>query len=145
MEDLNVYSGKLNYKDIYFDFVYDKQELRLIPPTDKKREIRNWKMKELSPGVFTMGGPLTMDSPYLEGTINETAQKVIFITRQGSSIGSYNSVLIIEVVAVILFSTEKYLINRIAFAGPEINAIHSVGNAFTLLYDEEQSKKGVLS
>ena len=114
MEDLNVYSGKLNYKDIYFDFVYDKQELRLIPPTDKKREIRNWKMKELSPGVFTMGDPLTMDSPYLEGTINETAQKVIFITRQGSSIGSYNSVLIIEVVAVILFSTEKYFINRIA-------------------------------
>lgn len=145
MEDLNVYSGKLNYKDIYFDFVYDKQELRLIPPTDKKREIRNWKMKELSPGVFTMGDPLTMDSPYLEGTINETAQKVIFITRQGSSIGSYNSVLIIEVVAVILFSTEKYLINRIAFAGPEINAIHSVGNAFTLLYDEEQSKKGIIS
>ena len=145
MEDLNVYSGKLNYKDIYFDFVYDKQELRLIPPTDKKREIRNWKMKELSPGVFTMGDPLIMDCPYLEGTINETAQKVIFITRQGSSIGSYNSVLIIEVVAVILFSTEKYLINRIAFAGPEINAIHSVGNAFTLLYDEEQSKKGIIS
>lgn len=145
MEDLNVYSGKLNYKDICFDFVYDKQELRLIPPTDKKREIWNWKMKELSPGVFTMGDPLTMDSPYLEGTINETAQKVIFITRQGSSIGSYNSVLIIEVVAVILFSTEKYFINRIAFAGPEINAIHSVGNAFTLLYDEEQSKKGIIS
>lgn len=145
MEDLNIYSGKLNYKDIYFDFVYDKQELRLIPPTDKKREIRNWKMKELSPGVFTMGDLLTMDSPYLEGTINETAQKVIFITRQGSSIGSYNSVLIIEVVAVILFSTEKHLINRIAFAGPEINAIHSVGNAFTLLYDEEQSKKGIIS
>lgn len=76
MEDLNVYSGKLTYKDICFDFVYDKQELRLIPPTDKKREIWNWKMKELSPGVFTMGDPLTLDSPYIEGTINETAQKV---------------------------------------------------------------------
>ncbi len=145
MEDLNVYSGKLTYKDICFDFVYDKQELRLIPPTDKKREIWNWKMKELSSGVFTMGDPLTIDSPYLEGTINETAQKVIFITRQGSSIGSYNSVLIIEVVAVILFSTEKKLVSRIAFAGPEINAIHSVGNAFTLVYDEEQSQKGIIS
>lgn len=145
MEDLNVYSGKLTYKDICFDFVYDKQELRLIPPTDKKREIWNWKMKELSPGVFTMGDPLTLDSPYIEGTINETAQKVIFITRQGSSIGCYNSVLIIEVVAVILFSTENNLVNRIAFAGPEINAIHSVGNAFTLVYDEEQSQKGIIS
>lgn len=145
MEDLNVYSGKLTYKDICFDFVYDKQELRLIPPTDKKREIWNWKMKELSPGVFTMSDPLTIDSPYLEGTINETDQKVIFITRQGSSIGSYNSVLIIEVMAVILFSTEKNLVKRIAFSGPEINAIHSVGNAFTLVYDEEQSQKGIIS
>ena len=145
MEDLNIYSGKLTYKDICFDFVYDKQELRLIPPTDKKREIWNWKMKELSPGVFTMGEPLTIDSQYLEGTINETTQNVIFITRQGSSIGSYNFVLIIEIAAVILFSTEKKLVNRIAFAGPEINAIHSVGNAFSLVHDEEQSKKGIIS
>lgn len=145
MEDFNIYSGKLNYKDICFDFVYDKQELRLIPPTDKKPEIRNWKMKELAPGVFTMGDPLTIDSPYLEGAINETAQKVIFITRQGSSIGSQNSVLIIEVAAVILFNTEKRMINKIAFAGPEINAIYSVGKAFSLVYDEEQSKKGIIS
>lgn len=69
MGDLNAYSGKLTYKDICFDFVYDKKELRLIPPTDKKIEIWNWKMKELSPGVFTMGDLLTLDSPYLEGTI----------------------------------------------------------------------------
>ena len=107
MEELDVYSGKLNYKDICFDFVYDKQELRLIPPTDKKREVSNWKKKELFPSVYTMGDPLTIDSPYLEGIINETDQKVIFITRQGAFIGSYNSVLLIEVVAVILFSTEK--------------------------------------
>lgn len=145
MEELDVYSGKLNYKDICFDFVYDKQELRLIPPTDKKREVSNWKKKELFPGVYTMGDPLTIDSPYLEGIINETDQKVIFITRQGAFIGSYNSVLLIEVVAVILFSTEKKLISKIVFTGPEINVIHSVGNAFTLIYDEEQSQKGIIS
>lgn len=145
MEELDVYSGKLNYKDICFDFVYDKQELRLIPPTDKKREVSNWKKKELFPGVYTMGDPLTIDSPYLEGIINETDQKVIFITRQGAFIGSYNSVLLIEVVAVILFSTEKKLISKIVFTGPEINVIHSVGNTFTLIYDEEQSQKGIIS
>lgn len=140
-----MYSGKLNYKDICFDFVYNRQELRLIPPSDKKTEIWNWKRKELAPGVFTMGDPLTIDSSYLEGTINETAQKVIFITRQGSAIGSQNSVLIIEVAAVILFSTEKSMISKIAFAGPEINAIYSVGKAFSLVYDEEESKKGIIS
>lgn len=145
MEDLNIYSGKLIYKNICFDFVYDKQGLRLIPPVDKKPEIRDWRMKELAPGVFARGDPLTIDSPYLEGTINETAQKVIFITRQCSSIGSQSSVLIIEVVAVILFNTKKRMINKIAFAGPEINAIYSVGKAFSLVYDEEQSKKGIIS
>lgn len=140
-----MYSGKLNYKDICFDFVYDRQELRLIPPSDKKTEIWNWKRKELAPGVFTMGDPLTIDSSYLEGIINETAQKVIFITRLGSAIGSQNSVLIIEVAAVILFNTEKSMISKIAFAGPEINAIYSVGKAFSLVYDEEESKKGIIS
>lgn len=145
MEDFNIYSGKLNYKDICFNFVYDKQKLRLISPEDKKTEISKWKMKELSPGVFTMGEPLTMESPYLEGTINETAQKVIFITRQGSSIGSYNSILIIEILAVILFNAEKKMIQRIAFTGPEINAIHPVGKAFSLVYDEGQSQKGIIS
>lgn len=47
--------------------------------------------------------------------------------------------------AVILFNTEKRMINKIAFAGPEINAIYSVGKAFSLVYDEEQSKKGIIS
>ena len=41
MEELNVYSGKLNYKDIVFDFVFDKQDLRLIPPSDKNEEVQH--------------------------------------------------------------------------------------------------------
>ena len=39
LDELNVYSGKVNYKEICFDFVYDKQELRLIPPSDKNEEV----------------------------------------------------------------------------------------------------------
>lgn len=30
--ELDLYTGKLTYKDIEFDFVFDKSELRLIPP-----------------------------------------------------------------------------------------------------------------
>ncbi|SHK29969.1 hypothetical protein SAMN02745248_02250 [Hathewaya proteolytica DSM 3090] len=140
MEELNIYSGKLKYKDICFDFVYDKQELRLIPPADKRSEVRRWQLMELSGGAL-----LTMDSPYLEGSINETGQNIIFIMRQGASIGNYNYVLFVKVVAVILFTTEKKMINRIDFTGPEINAIHSVGQAFSVIYDEEQSQKGIVS
>jgi len=145
LEELNVYSGKVKYKDIYFDFVYDEKELRLIPPSDKKEEVIHWRMHEFSKGCFTMGDPLTMEVPYLEGTINETGQSIVFISREGDTIGSYNSVLRVQVLAVILFSTNKKMIRRIAFTGPEINAIHSVGQAFSLVYEREKSEKGIVS
>lgn len=145
MEELNVYSGKLNYKDIVFEFVFDKQDLRLIPPSDKNEEVQHWKMNELFKGVYTTGNPLTIDVPYLEGVTNETNQNIIFITRQGASISSYNSVLLIPVMATILFNARKKMITRIAFTGPEINAIHSVGQAFSLEYEAEKSQKGIVS
>lgn len=145
LDELNVYSGKVNYKEICFDFVYDKQELRLIPPSDKKEEVKHWRMHELSQGCYTRGEPIIMEVPYIEGTINETGQSIVFITREGDTIESYNSVLCIQVLAVILFSTNKKMINRIAFTGPEINAIHSVGQAFSLVYEKEKSEKGIVS
>ena len=80
MEELNVYSGTLNYKDIVFEFVFDKQDLRLIPPSDKNEEVQHWKMNQLFKGVYTTGNPLTIDVPYLEGVTNETNQNIIFIT-----------------------------------------------------------------
>ena len=145
MHELNVYSGKVNYKDICFDFVYDNQELRLIPPSDKKEEVRHWRMQEVFKGCYTMGEPIIMEAPYLEGTINETGQSIVFIMREGDTIGSYNSVLRVQVLAVILFSTNKKMIRKIAFTGPEINAIHSVGQAFSLIYEKEKSEKGIVS
>lgn len=145
MDELKVYSGKLKYNNICFDFVYDYQELRLIPPTDKKEEVEHWKMTELFKGCYTMDKTISMDVPYLEGTINETGQSIIFIMKQGASIGNYNAVLLVQVVAVVLFSTNKRMINRVAFTGPEINAIHSVGQAFSLVYEKEQSQKGIVS
>ena len=65
MDELKVYSGKLKYNNICFDFVYDYQELRLIPPTDKKEEVEHWKMTELFKGCYTMDKTISMDVPYL--------------------------------------------------------------------------------
>lgn len=102
-------------------------------------------MKELSKGCFTMGDSLYIDVPYLEGSINETGQSIIFITRQGTTIGSYNCVLFVQIVATILFTTNKKVISKIAFTGPEINAIHPVGQAFSVIYEKEKSQKGIVS
>lgn len=38
-EELELYTGNLRYKDIDFTFVFDKAELRMIPPKDKEYEI----------------------------------------------------------------------------------------------------------
>jgi hypothetical protein len=37
--ELNIYTGQIKYRDIDFLFVFDENELRLIPPRDKKREV----------------------------------------------------------------------------------------------------------
>lgn len=91
------YSGICTYRDIDFTFVFDGEELRLIPPPDKRKTIRmEWIMTPLAKGVYTMGDPLTMDEPYLTGHCNETGTEFVFITKQGGHIGSQNSVLFIK-------------------------------------------------
>ena len=44
-----------------------------------------------------------------------------------------------------MFTTNKNVISKIAFTGPEINAIHPVGQAFSVIYEKEKSQKGIVS
>lgn len=39
--ELDVYTGTLTYKQIEFSFVFDGEELRLIPPKDKHQEVND--------------------------------------------------------------------------------------------------------
>ncbi|RHL47971.1 hypothetical protein DW018_00655 [Eubacterium ventriosum] len=144
--DLELYTGTLEYKDILFGFVFDKKELRLIPPKDKKRNIhQEWFMRELQPGLFTNGNPPIVEVPFLIGKCNENGQKIIFITQEGSAIGCYNSVLLIDIVAYIECKYNRGKIDRIAFSGPEINSIHPVGQGFSYSLTEEYWDKGIIS
>lgn len=53
-EELTLYTGKLNYKDIDFTFVFDGNELKLIPPKEKEHEIEwEWGWKTLESGAKT--------------------------------------------------------------------------------------------
>ena len=114
MEELDLYTGKLLYKGVEFSYAFDKEELRLIPPTDKQDEVRHTiLMKEIRPGVYTMASP-SMDEPYLVGKCNETGQTMVFLTKQGAHIGSYNEVLILEVAACILCKTDTQPISKMA-------------------------------
>lgn len=142
-----IYTGWLQYRNIEFSFVFDKNELHLIPPREKVREIElNWIMTPMGNGVYTMSSQLQMDEPFLVGRCNENGHKIIFITRQGAHIGSQNSVLFVDVVAFIECKMDRDSIDRISFSSPEIDCIHPVNQAFEYSVDGTRfSNDGVFS
>ena len=141
------YTGICKYRDIDFTFVFDGDELRLIPPVGKKETIRmDWIMTPLVKGVYTMGDPLTMDEPYLTGHCNETGNDFIFITKQGGHIGSQNSVLFVPIVAYLRCKYKRDRIARMSFTNPMINCIHPVTQGFGISMDIENfNTTGVFS
>lgn len=137
-DDLNIYTGQLKYRDIDFMFVFNGEDLRLIPPENKQHEITmNWIMTSFGKGAYTMGDPLYMEEAYLVGKCNETAGTIVFLTKQGKSIGRYNAVLIVEISAYIICKYERPAIDRMSFTSPEINCIHPVNQAFSYSNDFE--------
>lgn len=146
MEELDLYTGKLTYKGIEFSYAFDKAELRLIPPADKRDEVRyTILMKEIRAGVYTMAAP-SMDEPYLVGKCNESGQTLVFLTKQGAHIGSYNEVLFVEVAGYILCKTDSKPISKMSFTCPEIDCIHPVTQGFSCKLDpDEFNTRGILS
>lgn len=98
-----IITGSLNYKEIDFTFVLYKNELKLIPPMDKREEIEwNWSKKEIKKGVFTFGDPIRIEEKYIEGFISESNQKIILFPTQGSILAFRNSTIIIEIESYII-------------------------------------------
>lgn len=145
-KEFDIYTGELEYKGINFTFMFDKKELRLIPPKEKRHEIvYTWFAKEISPGCYAFGELPCMEVPFLEGKCNEDGKKIIFIVKQGGAIGRYNTVLTIPFVGYILCRSRRELVDRVNFSGPEIDCIHPISNAFSFTYGEDSIKNGVLT
>ena len=126
--ETDVYTGTLSLKNIYFTFVFDKQELRLIPPQDKKREVDLWFLKALGGGVYTMGDPIYVETPLVSAKCNECYQ-IIFLPSYHRSVGHINSVVVIDIQAYIIYNSRGNGIKKISFECPEINSIYSTRQA----------------
>lgn len=136
--ELKIFSGMCTYKGIDFTFIFDCDELRLIPPGDKRDTIRmEWIMTRVAKGVYTMGNSLTMDDPYLVGHCNETNTDFIFITRQGDYISNQNSELFLPIVAYINCKYTRDSIARMSFSSPIINRIHPISQGIGISMDVE--------
>lgn len=81
MREHNTYTGILNYRNIDFNFIFDKKELKMIPPKDKQRDVHFWFMKPLGNGAYTFGDPIYIEK-FLYGISNETGQKIIFFLQK---------------------------------------------------------------
>lgn len=141
MKDFEIYTGVLKYKDIAFTFVFDKKELKLIPSNDKKEEVRNWFMKEISPGYYTLGDPLYIKEALL-GILNETGRQIVFIPS-GREVGRINSTLIVDIEYYIINKFDRKSMNRISIKGPEINHIFPTNIALNKINWEENGKLGI--
>lgn len=139
--ELEVYTGILTYKGIEFSFVFDREELRLIPPKDKDHEVHMWFMKPLGNGAYTFGDPVYIEDDYLIGKCNENYQKIIFLPKR-TNIGSYNSVLIVQIEAYIIQEYERDWIDRLGFMSQELDCIYPTSQA---LESPEWAEDGVVS
>ena len=132
-DELDLYTGALRYKDIDFTFAFDKRELRLIPPEDKRRLIEwDWRMRPLSEGAFAPADPTPVGEKFLIGECNETKHKIIFIPEQGSNLYFYNSVVRIVLAAYIICRLDRDKMDRLSISCPEVDYIHPVNQAISL-------------
>lgn len=140
----NTYTGKINYRDIDFTFVFVGNELRLIPPADKESEIKwEWEMTSIGDGAYTFADPIPVDERYLIAYCNETNQRIVFLPIQGSTLSFNNAVVIIEIEAFVVCKSSYENIDRVTFYSPEINYIHPINKAFTIKFPNEYAKEGV--
>lgn len=135
-QDLSIYTGQLRYENVDFEFVFDRKELRLILPVEKKEKIdRDWLKKQIVRGLYTDNIPIMKES-YLMGKCNENSRIIIFITQKDTRIDSYNSVLVVKLIGYILCDGGINDIDRIVFKSQEINHIYPINQAYQIIYEK---------
>lgn len=144
-EDL--YTGYLQYKEIDFAFVFDGEELRLIPPKGMESICHEWVMTPIRNGVYRYTGDKPqMEVSYLVGSCTASGKEIIFLSQVGAKIGLRNTVFIIPIYAYIVCRNKRKKIDRISFRSPEIDCIHPANQAVEYRFDHnEYANAGVFS
>lgn len=141
-EKYSAYTGRITYRDIEFDFSFDGDNLKLIPPDDKKAEVMwEWGMESIAPGVNIGPRPLCLNQTFLKGPCFETGKEIIFLFFKNQRFGFYNSILEIQVVGYIDYIIAGNKINQLSITCPEISAIHSHRKALNVSNNYE---KGII-
>ena len=147
MEDTRIYTGVTKYKDIDFTFVFNGENLCLIPTTENVRKVETeWLMTPIAKGTFIPNTDLKMEDSFLIGRCHENGKRIVFFTQKNANISSNNSVLIVQLIGYLECSIGKEKFGKISFLGPEINIIHPVNQSFDFSFNPSTvSSDGVFS
>lgn len=135
-----LYTGKIEYKDKSFTFVFDGNEIELIP--DDSDVVYCWTHEEIINGVYTLGNTPTMEEAILTGLCNETKRKIIFIFTIGSSFRTVNNTLYIKPRAYINCKLDRNSIDRLSFTCLELDKIFPVNMAYKIAVNEDAINEG---
>lgn len=128
MEEFDVYTGKLEYKNIKFDFVYKNGKLNLNPEDSKKYKTYQLFINSFIEEKYES---IYIDS-ILKGISNETCKEIIFFPKR-KPVGNCNFALIVEIESYIVKKYDKDLIDRIGIKGAEIDYIFPTTQALDSL------------
>ncbi len=136
MDNNKIYTGVLSYKDTNFTFVFNGEDLRLIPSIDNVRKVESdWLATSIAKGVFIPNTDLKMEESFLIGHCHENGKTIVFFTQQNANIGSSNAVLLVNLIGYLECNSKNGKFGRISFSGPEINNIHPVNHTFDFSFD----------
>ena len=142
--EFKLYTGNIRFRNIDFSFAFDGYELRLIPPEEKKASILiDFNMTQVSPGVYTASEPAPIEEVFLVGSCNETGKKIVFFPERWSYLSYYHFSICIPLTAYMLCKYDREMIDRITFAGPEINHIHPVKAGVSLNITADYHENGI--
>lgn len=146
IKELQIFTGKLNYNNDDYEFVFDGKELKLILLNENREKIEEeFAMKEIVRG-FSIDKISVMKEKYLIGKCYENNKTIIFLTQQNAHIMSSNSILSIKLVGYIISNElEMNDIDRMTFKCPEISCIYSRNQAYQFSLDNKIAKNGVFS
>ncbi len=140
---MEIYTGRLEYKNQQFTFIFDGEIIKLIP--DDLQVIDSWTHTELVKGVYIPCYPVEMEVPCIIGQCNETRQSIIFIFTIGSTISQSNDTLSVKPRAYILCRNNLRKIDSISFTCPELDTIYPVGYAYHVPINREIIEGGTYS
>ena len=141
--NMKIFTGKLQYRNKDFIFVFDGESLKLIP--EDQEILFSWTHKELIKGVYSFPVPIAIEEKIIIGHINENNRKIIFIMAMGRTFSQENNTISIKPLAYIEVKHECKMIDRVSFTCPELDLIFPVRNAYQISLSNEAIENGTYS